>query len=317
MAHFLQFIRSHGLPLVFLAVFLEQIGLPLPALPWLLAAGALAAEGAFGLALAIFISMIACLIADTAWFYLGRRRGNQVLRLLCKISLEPDTCVRQTQNMFTRLGLKGLLIAKFVPGLSTVAPPMAGMSRVKVGRFLIFDSGGAILYCGSLILVGYFFHNQLEQIVNALETIGGKAFFLMVAAVVLYIGYKFWQRERILRELRMAKITVEELHQKQEAGDPILILDLRSNASVEEDPLLIAGAVHLTPDDVAKRQGEFPRDKEIVVYCACPNEVTSARVALLLRRYGFTNVRPLLGGIDAWREQKYPMAPSSLTAAAR
>ena len=316
MAHFLQFLRSHGLPLVFLAVFLEQMGVPLPALPWFLAAGALAAEGSFSLALAIFITVIACLIADTAWFYLGRRRGNQVLRLLCKISLEPDTCVRQTQNMFTRLGLKGLLIAKFVPGLSTVAPPMAGMSRVKVGRFLFFDSGGAILYCGSLILLGYFFHNQLEQIVNALATVGGKAVFLMVAAVVGYIGYKFWQRERILRELRMAKITVEELRQKQEAGDPILILDLRSNASVEEDPLLIAGAVHLTPDDVEKRRSEFPRDKEIVVYCACPNEVTSARVALLLRKNGFMHVRPLLGGIDAWREQKYPMAPGSTAPAA-
>ena len=251
----MQFIRSHGLPLVFLAVFLEQIGLPLPALPWLLAAGALAADGSFSLAQAMLSPMIACLIADTAWFYLGRRRGNQVLRLLCRISLEPDTCVRQTQNMFTRLGLKGLLIAKFVPGLSTVAPPMAGMSRVKVGRFLLFDSGGAILYCGSLILVGYFFHNQLTQIGDALAAIGGKAFFLMLAAVVAYVGYKFWQRERILRELRMAKITVEELRQRQEAGDPILILDLRSNASVDEDPLLIAGAVHLTPDDVEETPG--------------------------------------------------------------
>jgi membrane protein DedA with SNARE-associated domain/rhodanese-related sulfurtransferase len=307
MAKFLEFIRHHGLPLVFAAVFLEQIGLPLPALPWLLAAGALAAEGAFALALAILITMLACLLADTMWFYLGRYRGNQVVRLLCRISLEPDSCVRRTQNVFTKYGLKGLLIAKFVPGLNTVAPPLAGMSRVSVRRFLMFDAGGAILYGGSFILLGFIFHDQLEQIAGGLASIGGKAFVLMVGLVGAYIGYKFWQRQRLLRELHMAKITVEELRQKQEAGDQILILDLRSNASVEEDPLLIVGAIHLTPDDIEKRQGEIPRDREIVVYCACPNEVTSARVALMLRKKGFTRVRPLLGGIDAWREQKLPM----------
>ncbi len=295
------------MPLVFLAVFLEQIGLPLPALPWLLAAGALVAEGAFGLALATVVVVFACLLADTLWFYLGRYRGNQVVRLLCRISLEPDSCVRRTQNVFTKHGLKGLLVAKFVPGLNTVAPPLAGMSRVSIRRFLIFDTGGAILYGGSFILLGLIFHDQLEQIAGALASIGGKAFLLMAALVAAYLSYKLWQRQRLLHELRMTKITVGELRKRQEAGEPLLIVDLRSSASVDEDPLLIVGAIHLTPDEVDKRESDIPRDREIVVYCACPNEVTSARVALLLKRKGFTNVRPLLGGIDAWREQKYPM----------
>jgi membrane protein DedA with SNARE-associated domain/rhodanese-related sulfurtransferase len=302
-----QFLVNHGLPLVFAAVFVEQMGLPLPALPWLMAAGALSATGQFSLVLGLVVTVFACLLADTFWFYLGRHRGNQVLALLCRISLEPDSCVRRTQNVFTKYGLRGLLVAKFVPGLSTVAPPLAGMSGTRLGEFLLFDGAGSLLYCGCLILLGYFFSAQIEQIVEALAGVGGSTLGLITALITGYIGFKYWQRHRLLRELGMARVTVDELRRKQEAGEDVVILDLRSNAALEEDPSLIQGAIHLNLEDIEKRSHEIPRDRDVIVYCSCPNEVTSARVALLLHRKGFKRVRPLLGGIDAWRGQNYPM----------
>jgi membrane protein DedA with SNARE-associated domain/rhodanese-related sulfurtransferase len=301
-----RFLINHGLPLVFAAVFVEQMGLPLPALPWLLAAGALSAAGQFSLPLGLGVTVIACLVADAVWFYLGRYRGNQVLALLCRISLEPDSCVRRTQNVFTKYGLRGVLIAKFVPGMNTVAPPLAGMSGIGAGRFLFVDGAGALLYGGCLLGFGYFFSHQIDQIAAAIARIGGSALSLVIGLAILYIAYRAWQRQRLLRELRTARITVDELRQKLAAGETPVIFDLRSNAAVEQDPTLIQGAIHLSLEDIEKRVSEFPRDRDIIVYCSCPNEVSSARLALQLQRKGFTRVRPLLGGIDAWRKQQYP-----------
>jgi membrane protein DedA with SNARE-associated domain/rhodanese-related sulfurtransferase len=302
-----QFLINHGLPLLFVAVFAEQMGLPIPALPWLLAAGALSAAGKFNLLLGLVVTVLACLIADAVWFYLGRFRGNRVLALLCRISMEPDSCVRRTQNVFTKYGLRGVLVAKFVPGMSTVAPPLAGMSGIGAGRFLSVDGVGALLYGGCLLGFGYFFNHQIDQIGAAVARIGGSALSLIVGLAVLYIAYKYWQRQRLLHELRTARITVAELHKMLNAGEAPLIFDLRSNAAVEEDPALIQGAVHVSMEDIESRLSELPKDRDIIVYCSCPNEVSSARLALRLQRKGFTRVRPLLGGIDAWREQKFPL----------
>jgi len=302
-----QFLVNHGLPLVFVAVFLEQMGLPIPALPLLLAGGALAATGAFNLWLGLLATFVACLIPDLLWFYLGRHRGNQLLAFLCRISLEPDSCVRRTQNVFTRFGLRGLVVAKFIPGMSTVAPPLAGMAGVPVGRFLFFDGCGSLLYGGAPLFAGYLFSNQIDQIVAALAHVGGGALGLMIGLVALYIAYKYWQRWSLLRELRMARITVAELRQKLDDGENPFILDLRSSIELERDPAIIAGAVHVVLDELEARHREFPRDRDIIVYCSCPNEESSARVALLLQRKGFARVRPLLGGIDAWREGHNPL----------
>jgi membrane protein DedA with SNARE-associated domain/rhodanese-related sulfurtransferase len=308
-----QFLIRHGLPLVFAVVFVEQMGLPIPALPLLLAAGALSGTGKFSLLLGIVVTVIACLIADAFWFYLGRYRGNQVLGFLCRISLEPDSCVRRTQNVFTQYGLRGVAVAKFVPGMNTVAPPLAGMAGISAGRFLLVDGFGSLLYGGSLLCLGYLFRNQIEQIGAALAHVGASALGLMVGLVVLYVAYKYWQRQSLLRELRMARITVAELRQKLDAGESPVILDLRSKAELEQDPSVIRGAIHLVLGEIEKHRHEFPHDRDIVVYCSCPNEVTSARVALLLQRQGFTRVRPLLGGIDAWREGNHPVEVRSKT----
>src|SRR6266704_5573872 len=190
-----QFLIRHGLPLVFAAVLVEQFGVPIPAIPLLLAAGALSAVGKFNLLTGILATAIACLIADVSWFYLGRYRGNRVLGFLCRISLEPDSCVRRAQNVFTRYGLRGIVVAKFVPGMSTVAPPLAGMARVHIARFLLADGFGSLLYGTTFLGLGYLFSNQIEQIAEAIKDIGGSALSLIVAVVAAYIGYKYWQRQ--------------------------------------------------------------------------------------------------------------------------
>ena len=302
-----EFLIRHGLPLVFGAVFVEQMGLPLPALPLLLAAGALSATGKFSFGWGLLVTVVACLIADAFWFYLGRYRGNQVLGFLCRISLEPDSCVRRTQNVFTKYGLPGVLVAKFIPGMSTVAPPLAGMSRIGVVRFLSVDGLGSGLYAGCLLGFGYFFNRQIDQIAGAVTRVGGSALSLLAGAAVLFIAYRYWQRQRLLHELRMARITAAELREMLASGKAPLIFDLRSRAAVQEDPVLIHGAIHLSMEEMESRATELPRDRDIVVYCSCPNEVSSARMALRLQRKGLKRVRPLLGGIDAWREHNYPV----------
>jgi rhodanese-related sulfurtransferase len=217
--------------------------------------------------------------------------------------------VRRTQDIFTRNGMRGVMAAKFIPGLSTLAPPMAGGSGVSASRFLIFDGLGSLLYAGCFLLLGALFSRQLEQVINALGRLGGGALAVVGGLAALYLGYKFWQRQRLLGGLRMARITVDELRQMQEAGESPVILDLRSLAEVEQNPALIRGAVHMTMEEMQLRHLEIPRDHDIVLYCSCPNEVTSARVALQLHRKGILRVRPLLGGIDAWKERNYPTEP--------
>jgi membrane protein DedA with SNARE-associated domain/rhodanese-related sulfurtransferase len=307
-----EFLTHHGLPVLFAAVFADQMGLPLPAIPWLLAVGALSATGACNPFLAIGLTVLACLLAETLWFYLGRIRGNRVLRMLCRISLEPDSCVRQTENMFTRYGLRSFVVAKFLPGfLSTVAPALAGVSRMNFRRFLLYDGIGSLLYGACFIILGYCFTKQIRQITDAFASIGWKALGLLAILLGSYIGAKVWQRQRILRELRMARITVSDLHSKQEAGESLTIIDMRSDAALEEDPTFIPGAIRATMDDIRSGNHNLPRDREVVVYCSCPNEEAAARVAQILKKGGFKNVRPLLGGIDAWRENQYPVVVSA------
>ena len=292
----LDLLVRHGIAILFAAVFIEQIGIPLPAAPWLLAAGALAGAGKMNWLLALGAAASSSLLADLIWFYLGRNYGNRVLGFLCRISLEPDSCARRTQNLFVRHGMKGLVVAKFIPGLSTLAPPLAGSTGVTVPRFLFFDGLSSVLHGGCFILVGVLFSQQLEQVINALAGLGRSAFGVLAGLVALYIAYRYFQRHRLLRELRIARITVDELHQKQEAGENPVILDLRPHVELEQDPSLIRGALHMSMEEVERRQHEIPRDRDVILYCSCPNEVSSARVALALRRNGISRVRPLLAG---------------------
>ena len=316
MSETLDFLTRYGPLVLFLAVFVEQMGIPLPAAPWLLAAGALAGAGKMSVTSAIAAATVGALLADLIWFYLGQRYGSRVLKLICRISLEQDSCVRRTENLFERYGMSSVIAAKFIPGLSTITAPLAGRSGVSVARFFSFDGLGSLLYAACFVLGGFLFSNQLEQILSALDNLGHGALALAIALVGLYIGYKYFQRRRLLSELRMARITVDELHRKLEAGENLFILDLRADAELEQEPLLIRGALHITADELMLRHEEIPRDCDVILYCSCPNEVSSARAALLLRRTGIVRVLLLLGGFDAWRERNYPTESRVLQALA-
>ncbi|HXI54378.1 MAG TPA: rhodanese-like domain-containing protein [Candidatus Saccharimonadales bacterium] len=312
----LDFLVRHGAAVLFVAVFIEQMGVPLPAAPWLLAAGASAGAGKLHWFAALNAAIVGSIVADMIWFQLGRHGGQRMLSLLCRISLEPDSCVRRTQGLFTRYGMRGVVGAKFIPGLSTLIPPLAGNAGVSIPRFLFFDGLGALLYTGFFMLLGVAFSQQLEQIIGALAGLGHSALAVVVGLVALYVGRKFYQRRRLLNELKTARITVDELHNKQEAGEDMLILDLRSQEELTHNPQVIRGALHISMDEMEGRHHEIPRDREIILYCSCPNEVSSARVALMLHRQGIVRVRPLLGGIDAWRARNYPLDDKSAALAA-
>ncbi len=261
------FLMRHGYAVLTLAVFGEQIGLPVPSLPVLLAAGALAGSGQIDLGLAVGVSLLAALAGDLAWFGLGRRRGGKVLNLLCRISLEPDSCVRKTEELFARHGARSLLFSKFLPGFSIAAPPLAGMFHMRLDRFLIFDSLGALLWAGSFLGLGYLFSDQLERVAETALDLGGWLAVVLVGGLALYIAWKYVQRQRFLHQLRVARISPEELKRRLDGGEEIVVVDLRHRLDFEVEPEVVPGAVHLTAEELEARHAEIPRDREIVLYC--------------------------------------------------
>jgi len=302
-----QFLVRHGGLVLFAAVFAEQAGLPIPAVPVLLAAGALAGAGKMNLAMALGLGVIACLLGDLIWYYLGRHRGVQVLKVLCRISLEPDSCVRQTENFFIRHGTRSLILAKFIPGLSTVTPALAGLFKVNVGRFLLYNGLGALLWTAAFIAPGYLFSDQLEWVAAQAARFGSSLVVLVAGALALYIAYKYIHRQLILRELRIARIMPDELKKMMDDGHDVVMVDLRQSLEIEADPYTIPGAVRMAVEELEHRHHEIPRDRDVILFCACPNEVTSARMALLLKKNGISRVRPLVGGVAAWRAHNFPV----------
>lgn len=263
----LQFVLRHGYALVFLVVLTEQAGLPIPSLPVLLAAGALAGQGKLSLSVALGLAVIASLAADLVWYELGRRRGHSILSLLCRISLEPDSCVRRTENAFAQRGARSLLVAKFVPGLSTAAPPLAGMLRMRLWRFLAWDGLGALLWAGAFVCAGFIFSAQLDRVAVYAQRLGAGLLLLLVGGLAAYIGFKFYQRQRFIRALRIARITPEELKRKLDAGEDMVVVDLRHSVEFEADEAKVPGAIHLGPEEIEQRHLEIPRDRDIVLYC--------------------------------------------------
>ena len=293
-------LRSHGPGIVFGNVLLEQLGLPVPAVPTLIVAGTLAASGQLPGGETLLLAVGACLIADFTWYAIGRRFGLKVLRTLCRISLEPDSCVSQTQTRFERWGVNSLLIAKFVPGLSIIAPPLAGAMRLGWLRFAWPSAAGATLWAGSALFVGALFEPQIERLLGLLNAHGGAAVSGLAAAFAGYLAFKWWERRRFLRDLRMARIDVHDLHALIESGAAPVIVDVRSPTALALQPQTIPGALRVPVDGVGAHVRDLPRDRDIVLYCACPNEASAARVARILKHHGFARVRPLAGGLDAW-----------------
>ena len=297
----------YGYVVVFGAVLAEQIGLPFPSEPVLLAAGALVGQGHLRVLETLGLVALASLIGDTVWYGLGRIGGPRVLGWLCRLTLEPSSCVHRTQTVFGTHGSRVLLVAKFVPGLSTVAPPLAGVARIPLREFLAMSLAGAVIWAGAFLAVGWLFSAQLEWVADTLERLGSVSLVLTGLALAAYIGWKTVGRQRFLRRVRLGRITPEELKAKIDAGDALFVVDVRDQLDFDAEPALIPGALHLTAEELDARHREIPRERDVVLYCTCPSEASSERMALRLRRRGIVRVRPLLGGFRAWRERGYPM----------
>jgi membrane protein DedA with SNARE-associated domain/rhodanese-related sulfurtransferase len=289
-----------GLALVVGNVLLDQIGLPVPAVPTLVVAGAVAADYHWWGGELFLGAAAACVIADVGWYVAGRLYGSRVMKMLCRISLTPDSCVSETLLRFERWGASAIVVAKFVPGLAIVAPPLAGALRMGWLRFVGLSAIGAALWVGTFLCAGMLLKPQLDRWLPRVADFGGIAVAAIGVLLAGYITFKWWERHRFYAMLRMARISVTELYQLMEAQLAPLIVDVRSQSARALDPRRIPGALHLPLDQVSAHVRELPRDRDIVVYCTCPNEASAARVAKLLIKQGFVRVRPLHGGLDAW-----------------
>jgi membrane protein DedA with SNARE-associated domain/rhodanese-related sulfurtransferase len=301
-------IGHYGVGIVVMNVLLDQLGLPIPAVPTLIVAGAIAASGQMPFVLLFLCSILACLAADCTWYWIGQRYGIRVLKTLCRISLEPDSCVSQTQSRFESWGVNSLVIAKFVPGLAIIAPPMAGAMRIGWPRFLLLSTCSAVLWVGAGLLAGALFKAQIARLLQHVNEIGSFAAEVVLIVLAAYIAYKWWERQRFYRMLRMARISVADLYTLIQAGVSPVIVDVRSVTARELEPRWIPGALHVPLPEVAHRLKELPRDREIILYCTCPSEASAARVAKILMNHGFKRVRPLFGGLDAWIAAGHPVA---------
>lgn len=263
----LDFLIHHGHAVLFAWVLVEQMGVPIPAMPLLLAAGALAGTGQLNFFASLLFAVLGAVTSDSVWFQLGRRRGIKILQLLCRISLEPDSCVRRTEGIFSKQGARSLLVAKFLPGLGLVTPPLAGIFRMRFSRFLMFDALGSMLWAGAFLGVGYAFSGEIERVAASLASLGGWLLVLVAGALAAYIGYKYIARQRFLRELRIARITVDELKEKIDAGEQVTIVDLRHSMDFEAEPETIPGALHMEAKELEEKSDRLPQDGEVVLYC--------------------------------------------------
>jgi membrane protein DedA with SNARE-associated domain/rhodanese-related sulfurtransferase len=307
-----------GLGVLFLNVLLDQLGLPLPAVPILVVAGGMAASGRLPVIAVFALAMLACMLGDSVWYFAGRFYGGRVMRLLCRISLTPDICVGQAQASFERWGPKALIIAKFIPGLSMVAPPLAGATGMRVGRFVGLSALSSALWVSVALLGGFLLRSQIERLLPQVAAIGGTAIGIILLLLVAYIAYKWWERRRFYAALDVARISVAELYARMQAGGTApLVVDVRSSTAQSLELRRIPGALHLPVQEVQRHLGELARDREIILYCTCPNEASAAQAARLLMRNGFSRVRPLKGGLDAWLAAGYsfeevsPLAPAA------
>jgi membrane protein DedA with SNARE-associated domain/rhodanese-related sulfurtransferase len=296
-------------PTILIAVFANQLCLPVPAVLFLMTAGALVASGSLNLGSVILAGVVASLLADFAWFRFGQWQGYRVVRRICSFSMDGQYCSTRARKFFARWGLPGLIIAKFVPGLDGLMPPMAGALNVAPLAFLVFDGVGALLWSAGYCLVGYFFADHLDIVAGMLDRISG-VLVILLGIVLCYLTWRAWELLRALRELRLRVVSPGLLYQKLQAGKNVAILDLLDVEGQEDTSTVpgLPGAVRISPAPLrSSAKVRIPSDVEIVLYCSSPNQLTSARTALALRRKGISNVWVLQGGLKAWRELGLPV----------
>ena len=292
-------IEVYGLLLIFAVVLLDEIGLPVPSLPALVVAGAVARNGHFSVSAIIGAALAGTLLADLAWYWAGRRYGRRILSLLCRISLAPDSCVRQTENLFSRVGSWSLVFARYVPAFNNLAVAMAAILRLPLAFFLLLNLLGGFLSYGLVVLLGAFFHRAVADVLHTMAAFGMISIAAVAVVFALYLLLRWWERATFIRQLRMDRITVAELVDLIESGNAPVILDVRSADARSRDGI-IPGALAAHPEDIHPLLEEISPETEIMVYCACPNEASAAVAARHLKRAGFKKIRPLLGGVEAW-----------------
>jgi membrane protein DedA with SNARE-associated domain/rhodanese-related sulfurtransferase len=300
-SHLIELLQQYGLGLVFLNVLALQAGLPLPAYPTLIVAGALAAAGGTPVYQLVGVGVAGALIADTGWYTAGRKFGMRILSTLCRVSLSQDTCVRQTESIFQRFGPSSMLFAKFVPGFASVATAMAGAIRLNYLKFVVFDAVGAALWVGVGVGLGYLFRDAIGELMAKLASLGQYGVMLVVAGFALWILVKWYRRYVFAKQLRMDRVTVDELRNLIDEKKVQALVDVRS-ALTQAATGRIPGALAIDMKKIDEGFKGVPVDGEVILYCACPNEATAVKVAQRLRKVGFKRIRPLLGGIDAWIE---------------
>lgn len=304
-----ELVDRYGALLVFANVLALSLGLPVPAMPTLVLVGA-------GLALqpeamwwpllgALAVSVAASLIGDSVWFYAGRRYGNRTLQSLCRLSLSRDTCMKRTERFYGRFGVRVLSVAKFIPGLSMVSVPLAGAMQARLPLFLRYDGLGAALWAALGLGLGVVFARQVETVIDALSHLGTGAGVVIGVLLAAYVGWRWWRRRALLRSLEGARIDPPELEALVRAGQPPVVFDIRAPGFRDVDPYIIPGAVFADERQLDGILATYARDGKVVIYCACPDEVSAAWMAARLREAGFRDVLPLRGGIDAWRDAGY------------
>ena len=299
MPNFIQLLQEYGVLIVFAIVLVEQIGLPIPAYPILIVAGALSIDGDFSWPTVLAAAVFACVISDGFWFRMGRHYGKRILKLLCRISLSPDYCVSQTEDSFTRWGPKMLIVSKFIPGFNTIASPLAGAMGTKYTTFLGYSVLGGVLWSGTGIAIGAFFHSSIDSVLTTVSNLGSTALMVLLALLTLFIAYKYVERKRFRQSTQIDRVTVDDFKQLLEQGHEPVLIDARSKTAQMMEPA-IPGALLFNGGTPGVDIVALDKRRHVIVYCSCPNDVTAAQVAKELKAHGFTLARPLHGGLDAW-----------------
>ena len=308
----LAFFVHYAYAILFLWVLVEQLGVPVPSIPVLLTAGTLSATHRVSAVGSVVAVLAACIAADSVWYGLGRRYGNAVLKLLCRFSFEAQTCVTKTEGYFLKRGAVTLLFAKFVPGLSTVAAPIAGQTGMVYPRFMLYDLAGSAIWALAYILGGRFFGDVAKKSAPFFAVLGHFAVVIFILMVLGIMAYKVWKQRAFLTSVRQSRVEPEELLKMIEVAQrdgniAPFIVDLRHPLDYLPDPRVLPGAVRVSPSDLTAHESLLPRDRDVILYCTCPSEETSGKVALQLHKLGVNRVRPLRGGFEGWRDAGYPL----------
>ena len=300
---------EYGVVVLFAWAFAVQAGVPAPAVPILVGAGVLSGSGKMNLVLAIAAAMAATIGADALWYALGRSYGTRVLATLLRFSLDRDSLIRKAKERFAAHRARYLILAKFLPGVNPLAAGLAGAVPIPVDRFLRYAAAGAVLWAGVWITLGYLCADVIDLALAHAARVKVPLITVIAGAFLVYLVFKYTRRQYFLRHLLKARISATELKRRMDAGDPLVIVDLRTVLDLEAVPYGIPGARWFTPETLRHPHKLIPRGSELIFYCEEPREATSARTALRLSSHGFKDIHPLSGGLEGWRQAGFAVAP--------